>query len=80
MRMLPPGMGPGGGFLRLCLILACLAIAEARMASSVRKAHIIARQAEATCLDPSALQTASAFTGQEDGTTGIQPGQVESEV
>lgn len=34
--------------------------------------------AQRTCLAPEAVQTASARTGQENGTPGAQPGQVES--
>ncbi|KAK0725482.1 hypothetical protein B0H67DRAFT_480450 [Lasiosphaeris hirsuta] len=34
---------------------------------------------QATCLSPEALQSASAFTGQEDGTVGMGSGQAKSE-
>lgn len=73
-----------GSLILLCQFLACLALAEARMAplgGRGRVVHAVGWQADATCLDPDALQTASAFTGQEDDeTSGAQTGQVESEV
>jgi hypothetical protein len=44
--------------------------------------HLVARQnnGDPTCLDPNVIQTASALTGQEDGTDGIKEGQAPSEV
>ena len=73
-----------GSLVWLCQLFACLAAAKAYMArpegSGAGGAHVGPQQAEASCLVPSVLQTASAFTGQEDDTPGVQAGQVESEV
>lgn len=41
--------------------------------------NLVLRQAEPTCLKRDTIQSASALTGQEEGTDGIKPGQAPSE-
>lgn len=41
--------------------------------------NLVLRQTEPTCLNRDTIQSASALTGQEEGTDGIKPGQAPSE-
>ncbi|KFY66380.1 hypothetical protein V496_02073 [Pseudogymnoascus sp. VKM F-4515 (FW-2607)] len=70
-------------FLVVALLASAGLIEGAAMDFSRTKAelgtNLVLRQAEPTCLKRDTIQSASALTGQEEGTDGIKPGQAPSE-